>query len=49
MSETKQIWLVVHPESLLYALECVEQGETAIEVMQHIVDLAHENMEEDEE
>ena len=40
-------WLVVHPASMLHALELVEDGETAEEVMMHVLDWAHESMEED--
>lgn len=39
-------WLVVHPASMLHALELVEEGETAEEVMMHVLDWAHESMEE---
>lgn len=45
----KETWLVVHPASLLMALELVEQGESATEVMMTIIDLAKASMEEDEE
>lgn len=39
-------WLVVHPASMLHALELVEKGETAEEVMLHVLDWAAESMEE---
>jgi len=45
----KATWLVVHPESMLYALELVEQGERAIDVMEKVVDWAHSSMEDDDD
>ena len=42
-------WLVVHPESMLYALELVEQGEPAIDVMTKVIDWAHASMEDEDE
>ncbi len=47
MSQMKTTWLVVHPESMLYALELVEQGESALEVMEKVVDWAHTSMEDE--
>ena len=44
-----ETWLVVHPASLLAALEKVEAGYPASEMMFHILDVAKASMEEDEE
>lgn len=44
-----QTYLIVHPESLLKALDLVEQGLPATDVMAMILDIARENMEEDDE
>lgn len=49
MNDMKSTWLVVHPTSMLMALEMVEQGEPAIEVMAKVVDWAHDSMEEDQD
>lgn len=45
-SPVKETWLVVKPASLLWALEEVEGGRPALEVMQQCLDFAHGSMEE---
>ena len=45
----KEKWLVVHPESMLAALEAVAEGNSPQDVMFYILDLAEESMQEDEE
>jgi len=45
----KATWLVVHPESMLYALELVEKGEPAVDVMTKVIDWAHASMEDDDD
>ncbi len=47
MQDMKQTWLVVHPSSMLMALELVESGETPEEVMLQVLDWAHESMMEE--
>ena len=47
MADEKQTWLVVHPASLLWALELVESGQKAEDVMLLALDLAKQSMEED--
>ena len=47
--EINQIWLVVHPASLLQVLEEVEAGAPAAEVMMKVLDVAKASMEEDDE
>jgi len=42
----KQTWLVVHPSSMLMALELVEAGESPDEVMLKVLDWAHASMED---
>jgi len=49
MSDMKSTWLVVHPSSMLMALELVESGETPEEVMLKVLDWAHASMEEESE
>lgn len=45
-----ETWLVVHPKSLLNALETVESGEiSALDMMMFILDTARESMEEETE
>lgn len=44
-----QTYLIVHPEALLRALDLVEQGHPATDVMASILDIARENTEEDDE
>lgn len=46
MGPIKQVWLVVRPDALLEALEQVERGTPAVEVMQYVLDLAHQSAEE---
>lgn len=45
-SPLKETWLVVKPISFLWALEQVEEGRPALEVMQQCIDFAHGSMEE---
>ena len=47
MEDMNSTWLVVHPKSMLMALEMVENGQSAIDVMTQVVDWAHDSMEED--
>jgi len=49
MSDMKSTWLVVHPRSMLMALELVESGEPPEEVMLKVLDWAHASMEEQPE
>ena len=41
-------FLVVHPSSMLWALEEVERGRTAQDVMFEVIDIAHENKEDED-
>jgi len=43
----RQTWLVVHPESMLWALEEVAAGRTPEDVMYEILDFAQGSMEEE--
>jgi len=49
MAEGKHLFIMIAPESFLYALERVEAGETAIAVMQECLDVAYATTEEDKE
>jgi hypothetical protein len=42
----RQTWLVVKPASFLWALEQVEEGRPAVEIMQICLDMAYGSMEE---
>ena len=42
-------FLVVHPTSLLWALEEVEAGRSASDVMLEVIDIAQENKAEEDE
>lgn len=44
-----QTWLVVRPDALLWALEEVETGRSAVEVMTEVLDIAHESVDPPED